>query len=455
MWTASLSRREFLEVFASGTSDAVIERSRRLDLKAVLKEETGGVTVAWGQQPLNQMSFPNLAIVREGEISDLLAALNANPSAVSPFSAFCRLVPFEAARAFLDAPRGDSHLVTSVVIDAVAMLSLVEVQLHSEGIMKLRQASPAACRRTLSYVWARALSAGTPESQLPSLPDKWLEIYEVVNGGALGDLVPSVSKHALAVLRVAASVFHEKQSTSVVQKLTEGLVRSDRVELDRAWRDISAKVGIDVSLEGISKAPREERGSLLQKSLQDHGLGVSKEDRDAARGFLATQVAPNSLDHIDILLTRSGPGAAFWYVFFATLQSPLALLSAFGGIGRRLSRDIHDVESFDMPPKADIGFEEIKVFSRFGMDELGRKIGHSNQIEVELLPLVTAAFRFGRTQSTKPTSSSDLSYNPVPEEVISNLQLISSIVNETMASLKSTPNLEKTSKSRRNRKSFY
>ncbi|MFW8642323.1 hypothetical protein ACOJBO_03435 [Rhizobium beringeri] len=115
-----------------------------------------------------------------------------------------------------------------------------------------------------------------------------------MSGGVLGDLVPSVSKHALTVLRVAASVFHEKQSTSGVQKLTEALVRSDRVELDRAWRDISAKVGIDVSLEGISKAPREERGSLLQKSLQDQGLSASIEDRDAARGFLATQVAPNS-----------------------------------------------------------------------------------------------------------------------------------------------------------------
>jgi hypothetical protein len=83
-----------------------------------------------------------------------------------------------------------------------------------------------------------------------------------------------------------------------------------------------------------------------------------------------------------------------------------------------------------MPPKADIGFEEFKVLSRFGIDDLGRKIG---QIEVELLPLVTAAFRFARTQSAKPASSSELFDNPVPEEVISNLQLISPIVNQTMA----------------------
>ena len=455
MWTASLSRREFLEVFASGPSDAVIRRARRLDMIVVLEAEKGSVTVAWGQQPLNNMSFPNLAVVRENEINDLLAALNANPNAVSPFSAFCRLVPFEASRAFLDAPPGESHVVTTAVIDAVAMLSLVEVQLHSEGVMKLRQASPAACCRTLSYVWAKALAAGTPESQLPSLSDKWMSTYAALNGGAPGAEVATVSRYALNVLKVAADAFHGKRSTSLAHRITEALVRADRIELGWAWSDLSAKVGVDISLDEIAKAPREERGSLLQKALQDHGSLTAAEDRDAARGFLATQVAPNSLDHLDILLTRSGPGAALWYVFFATLQNPIALLNAFGGVGRRLSRDIHDVESFDMPPRADIGFEEFEVLSRYGPDELGRKIGHSNQIDVELLPLVTGSFRFGRSQSSKPAATPDEIQSPNAEEVMSNLLLISSIVNETMASMGAKTASPSPARPKRNRKPYY
>jgi hypothetical protein len=451
MWMASLGKREFLETIAGGPSAETIAAAGEFSGKRALHGLQGRIATLWRDRPEDRHSFPILAVVEESQVRDLLAALNASPKALSPFTAFCRIMDYGQAEAYLDrmgSPRSEA------LVDAVGLLSLVEVQLLSEGQIKARQVSPAAARRTLSFVWGRGVASGLSLMELEELTSRWLEAYSLCNSLNAGESnTPSV-RYVLPVLTTVCGLLENELPFRPIERLMAAIINSDGQAKDSAWREASDYFAMNISLQSIESASREERGAYLQRLFKgEHPSGIS--EQGAAQGFLATQVAPGSLEHLDILLSQGGPEAAFWYVLFAALQEPHAILNAFGGLGRRIGRDMRDREALDRSPRADIGFDELRLLARANADGLMSKVGHSNEIEIELLPGISATFRSGRSAAAKGGSSEQHAFRQWNDLVASDLRRISSLVEKTLAKVEDAAEPDIDSKAKRTRRYRY
>jgi hypothetical protein len=453
MWTATTSRRELLEIGISGLTEKIIKNVKKFDsLKQLtfLKNDTlNDIILCWDEKPLDELSLPILAITPHKESAEMFSALNASPQALSPFSAFCRVLSFDELNEYLERP---TYSKFSKLIDAVTMLAMIEAQIHSDGRMKAGQISPAACRRTFSYVWASAMAANTPPTALADLPTRWLDIYRALNIDAFSENNRIGVSSAIPVLKTAMEVLGGLEPSSPMSMMISGIINRKSVWCEHAWLDLSASLPFRIPLAELARITREERGIFLQRALSERN---SFEYVEAACGFLATQVGPNSLEHLDLLQSRSTPTTMFWYGLFATLQNPPALLAAYSGLGRRLSRDVRKLENLHEAPKADISFEEFKVLSRFNLDDFSRKISHSNEIEIEIVPLLTATFRFGRNQPIRDSIQIQQTlFNERPsmsDFTIAKISQAIAILNQTIAETAS-PNNKTTSAKRKPRK---
>ena len=90
-----------------------------------------------------------------------------------------------------------------------------------------------------------------------------------------------------------------------------------------------------------------------------------------------------------------------WYSFFAALQRQGSALRTNSGPGLRVLRDIRSAPSLDYAPSADISSEELRFAFHASLDQLSRKLGHANEILVELFPGLEASFRFGPRSERK------------------------------------------------------
>ncbi|RUW55480.1 hypothetical protein EOA32_01660 [Mesorhizobium sp. M1A.F.Ca.ET.072.01.1.1] len=451
MWMASLGKREFLETIAGGPSAETIIAASEFSSKRTLHGLQGRIATFWRDQPEDHHSFPILAVVEKSQIRDLLAALNASPKALSPFTAFCRIMDYGQAEAYLNrmgSPRSDA------LVDAVGLLSLVEVQLLSEGQIKARQVSPAAARRTLSFVWGRGVASGLSLMELEELTSRWLEAYSLCNSlNASESNTPSVH-YALPVLTTVCGLIENELPFRPIERLIAAIINSDGQAKDSAWREASDDFALNISLQSIESASREERGAYLQRMFRgEHRPGSS--EQGAAQGFLATQVAPGSLEHLDIVLSQGGPEAAFWYVLFAALQKPHAILNAFGGLGRRIARDVRDCETLDQSPRADMGLDELRLLARANADGLVSKVGHSNEIEIELLPGISATFRFGRSAAVKAGSIEQRAFRMWNDQLASDLRRIYSLVEKTLTEVEDAAEPGIDPKTKRTRRARY
>lgn len=451
MWMASLGKREFLETIAGGPSAQTTTAAREFSDKLTLPGLQGRIATVWRDRPEDHHSFPILAVVERSQIRDLLAALNASPKALSPFTAFCRIMDYSQAEAYLNRI-GSSR--SEALVDAVGLLSLVEVQLLSEGQIKARQVSPAAAKRTLSFVWGRGVASGLSMMELEELTSRWLEAYSLCNSlNASESISPSVH-HVSPVLMTVCGLIENELPFRPIERLIAAIISSDEQAKDAAWREASDDFAMNISLQGIESASREERGAYLQRMFRGEHRPGSLE-QGAAQGFLATQVAPGSLEHLDIVLSQGGPEAAFWYVLFATLQKPHAILNAFGGLGRRISRDVRDCETLDRSPRADIGLDELRLLARANADSLVSKVGHSNEIEIELLPGISATFRFGRSAAAKSGSSEQRAFRLWNDRLASDLRQIHSLVEKTLGEVEDAGGPDVDPKTKRPRRARY
>jgi hypothetical protein len=451
MWMASLGKREFIETIAGGPSAETTNAAREFSGKRALRGLRGKIGTLWQDQPEHRHSFPILAVVEKSQVRDLLAALNASPNALSPFTAFCRIMDYDQAEAYLDRmapPRSEG------LIDVLGLLSLVEVQLLSEGQIKARQVSPAAARRTLSFVWARGVAFGLSLTELEELTNRWLEAYSLCSSLNASENNTSSVHYVLPVLTTVCGLIENELPFSPIERLIAAIIHSDGQAKDSAWREASDYFAMNISLQSIESASREERGAYLQRLFKDErGLGGA--EHVAAQGFLATQVAPGSLEHLDIVLSQGGPEAAFWYVLFAALQKPRAILNAFGGLGRRIARDVRDCETLDRSPRADIALDELRLLARVNADGLMSKVGHSNEIEIELLPGISATFRFGRSAAAKAGSSEQHAFRLWNDRLASDLRRISSLVEKTLAEVEDAAEPGIGAKTKRIRRTRY
>jgi len=401
MWNARLSRRELIELVlgASKPGDLNLRRTTGVSVSG----DPESIHVFWEHEPRGGIDLPNLIVVPEGADTELLVALNASPQAPAPITALARVITRKEAQELFGGALLDT---TGDVLPMTVALAMAEAVLHSEGRLNIRQVTPAVCKRTLSYAWGKALALRAPASAVEKLPSRWVDTYALINTSTSSQSIRATVGSLIGPLGTCAQIGLGIQPPGVVGKLAFACLMKDRLAQERAWQELSRGIDVSLPIDYIASATREERGAHLHRALRAAGPEATDENVFAACAFLATQVAPGSLEHLEVLRTTAHPAVVFWYAIFAALQTPSEILTGNGGVGIRVLRDLSKVEDHIARPTADIAFAELKALERVGIDSLARKFGHVGEVEVELIPLVTSSFSY-HSRSSKARSESE------------------------------------------------
>lgn len=394
MWQATVSRRELLEIVLGGKKPPPTHFERQMSLEAA-NPLNRNVLMIWNEEPTLRPQFPSLVVVADDERDAIFAQINSNPGGASPFTAFCRVLTESEARLFSRSRKNDSD---SVILEALVGVAFCEAIIHSGGALHPVDLSPAICKRTVAFAWAKGLANGVPIEALDLLIENWLEALNLCNGAERAEAMKSAVNSSIPIFTVAKNLCFGMLPMDPIGRLCEALIENNDGELQIHWRVLSSRLNRSISLSEIAESAREERGSYLQLALNT--LTNSDDWTDAALcGFLATRVSPGTFEHLEFLMERGSPRVAMWYCFFAALQQPRGVLGFSGGLGSRVVRDISRTESIDMRPTADVSLAELRVLARGGMESMARRLGHSNEIEIEILPTLSCSFRFNIKQA--------------------------------------------------------
>lgn len=395
MWYRTVTRKELVELFLSPQSDRPGESAFNTSIPKKFGA-SDSVLLGWGEDPSASAILPCLAVVDDADLADLLALLNANPQGPSPVSAFCRFIGKEHFLQYLEPPPLDF---TSPQIAPFIALSFAESLVLSDGQIKLADLGPAICQRTLSFTWAKAIAAKVPFSQLGHLVDSWAEAYAMTSDNQRATKVADSAGALFSVLRVVTELAVGSSSTSPEAAFCRALQDRSKSDQETAWKRLSSSFSEMPSLTAISEATREERGQIFQ-----HAVRVNADPFTLA--LLAAQISPGTLDHIEIVQLQRDPRVVYWYTVLAALARPQALLSANGALGRRLERIASRLPTLEDFPECDLSFVELRVLSRLGLEYLSRRLEHAGEMSVELIPLITASFRFP-TRGGRSAEASD------------------------------------------------
>lgn len=432
MWHIQFSRRDFVEFWLGSTKNSKNKAQRVSSFIGAAVGDTE-VHAYWQHEPSTSYMFPNVVVVPDAEISDLLTAINSSPQAPAPVSAFCRVLTAQDAQSYFSTPPMD---LSEDILSAVVSLAMAEAVLHSEGKISWRQLSPAACKRTLSYAWGKALAARAPSESFQKLPSRWLDTYSLINSQNNIDPVRHTIAGAIGALSAYAKVATGIPPLDQAGSLAYALHQRDKKSVATYWKQVCKVFEYKTSLDELSQSTREERAAYLQQALRLATSTPSDDFAASACAFIATQVAPGSLEHLDLLRQSGNSSLVFWYALYASLQTPNEIMAAQSGLGYRIYRDIARTEEHLSEPTGDIAFEELKALARIGIESFSKKFGHTNEIEVELIPLVTSSFTYfsknSKTQRSEVYQQEDMyqttkKYAPHKaqlEQVISSLMQI-------------------------------
>lgn len=413
MWSALVNRREVFEVFLGSIKG--IERRIRKASKISL-ESGSDILLVWESDPTLRPIFPILVVVAEEDIQNTLSAIAASPQSPSPVTALSRiLTPDEAKQNFDDEPlKFDER-----IFPALTALTFAEAVLHGDGRIGTKQLSPLLCKRTLSFAWGKTIASRVEGDSLLELPSRWLEVYSILNSNSTNTVAHYVVDSFVGILSLLTQLGIGYRPETAAGALAYELLNGDQDTQEIAWETLGSKLTRFIKIDALQSLAREERGSYLQDALKKMSMGSAGEQFElaAACAFLATRLAPGSLEHLEILRSHQRSDLLAWYAIFAALQNPREILSLYGGLGFRISRDMLQVEDKLSPPSTDIAYSELRMLARGNLESLVGRIGHLSELQVELIPYISTSFTFQtKNRIRKPDNQQSLDMElPEPE----------------------------------------
>lgn len=400
MWSALVSRREVFELFLGS---AKVVKGRVRETSELRLGAEGETLLVWDCDPTQRFVLPSLMVVTDEDEQSALSAIAAAPQTPSPVTALTRVLTREEARQQFD---NDVLTIDERVFPALTALTFVEAVLHGGGRIGTKQLTPLICRRTLAFAWGRTLASRAGGEAFLELPARWLDVYSLLNSPSTHDAAQYAVDPIVRVLGLLTQIAHGYRPETATAGLAYEILNGTKASQEQAWERLAASLSRLIRIDTLQSLTREERGSYLQDALRkmsSSGSYVEQGDMAAACAFLATRLAPGSLEHLEILREQRRPDLLAWYGIFAALQTPQEILSMYGGLGFRSSRDMLRVEDKLASPSADISYSELKILARGGLESLASRIGHSSELQVELVPYVSTSFTFQPKNRVRPT----------------------------------------------------
>lgn len=396
MYTASVSRREFLDILQRSYPGTPLSRTRDErdydlkgeDLQLVWKDE----------RQCRDYVLPSMVVIPAGGQKDFFAWAFTYLATLRPFTAFIRVVE---PSLFQSITRTESQRNLARVSEAFIALIIGEATSYVEPRLDLRQLTSNACANTHSYALTRATVLGLGE----------FSEHVSIAWASLGELTRQTRRHFdLASLRAPFQVLFELLTGRSGPTLTppNDLVRQACGELlksgdinDRTWRELSDTLGGLFELRAQMQESRENRVRTLERASEwfaDHRRAEPLLSAFVC-GYLCSRIAPGDLDHLNLVsrFLPNTPAAMLWFSVCSGLQSHGQVSAFADGLGSRILRDLEQSEDLFGRPRCDIALAELELLSMRDKPLTDFRTSSNGMLTVELIPAVTTSIRWQRT----------------------------------------------------------
>lgn len=398
MWNLSLTRKDFIDLWLGGSRKLLGLASEQ---SIVSEPDENFISLQWDLRPSGEYYFPDRVIASDEDLRHIFTALNSSPTAATPVSAYTRILNFkEYKECFLKIPRAHTSQldITPLELAPFIAMAIAESSLLAEDRSSWKEISLAGCVKTLSFTWGKVVKSGRSISTTEELPSRWFRTYLAVRNITTSESLRRTVTASAGALNTYLKLSQGLQPSGYPEALADALYRRDKKLINVVWVELTRRYGFDISLESLKLATREERASYLQQALKYSLSPEGNESLSALCAFIATQVAPGSLEHLDLLRNSGNPEIVFWYAMYAALLSPEEILGTLGGLGYRLYKLMSASDTHSQQTTADVCYAEFKVLERSGIDSFLKKTNSSRELKVELLPYITVPFEYSSAQ---------------------------------------------------------
>ncbi len=421
MWSKTLTRREFVDLFQNQTFGSMPGLRETRSLGAPSGEE---IEVLWKFSPVEFGWAPTVAIVESSAQLDFLAWISTYLQTARPLTAFCRVVDRWTAEEMLRKSRPPS---LGRFTSACLGLILGEAVSYVAGKREIRNISPQACYATFSYAVSRAVALDVPADSISELPRRWNYARSLIGSSQLPvaiDLLQNVWG-VLANITRNESLFSQRHLFGPALHLPkwraphEAIVRCCEDLLfgelsQQSWFELVQFVPRLSGLRAELSGPREGRVKLLEVALEAL-RGVGQSERESSLGsfliaYLASAISPGSLDHIQLLtpLLTGFPDVILWYGLLAGLHSRTGTISGVNGLGRRIIRELLREDDLLSAPSCDMALSELEILTPSMRSGSEPRFTSQSSLAIELVPCVNAIFRLSRSDDSTSAIGKDL-----------------------------------------------
>ncbi len=383
-------RQGFLELL----SRRQVAPSRKR-LGFVGRGRAGQLRLLWGQDRRDGDPMPSVIQCRASEMHDLLAWGATYLGDYRPWTAYCRVLPFEQP-----IPSGACG---SPVTSAAQHVALVVAEAIIQTGQDPRRIETTTYASTLSFVMARGLAVEQDPQQLSSLLERWKALVQIARSrrqARQGRVIAEVWSFALGLDAPAPTLF--ETISSPVHRAVQTVQAEGEIPL-ALLAELFPPLGATPTWEAEMAGRMEQRVKFLSHLA---GSRAPEPGRSLVFGYLASKLA-DGLDHWRLCL-QAGPSALLWYAWFAGERSPTAVFGAFGGIARLLRREIEAANDVLRSPSHDIAFDELALLAGEDHPRLDFRTRRATELRVELAPTVVATVSWGIREGARPPVSSEV-----------------------------------------------
>ncbi len=400
MWTKTLTRDDLLELLqARGVVvDGVLESSRIVG--------GGQAQVIWRQDPRQYAGLPAVIVIDEGKQREFLAWAASYLHDLSPLTAFCRVIDTSSAeRALRYKAIPSLGMLEEVCLGVIFAEALSHARARLERF-SVKELTGAACVATYSFSMARALAVGAlgPES------DPITEVWERARTAARQPTLKLSARQAREVWAIVVALGRSEDDLFEVEGGKGGEPRAAvtsacldlyrRGEISSAgWAALVGRSPELIALRDRMRDSVEDRVRAVERALEQlqQGGGANPTASGFVAGYLASRVAPGSLDHFDLLWPQVDrfPLSPLWYGLCAGLDARRNPNVYVGAVGRRVAREVLRAEALTDTPRCDIAIAELVMLTSGEAGSGDLRIGAHGFAEVELVPCVATTIRLG------------------------------------------------------------
>lgn len=361
-----------------------------------------GVAGIWSRDPANHAALPEVLLTADGQERDWLAWLATFAPTLRPFTAYCRVLGISVFRELQEAAKEPA---LGRIENACVGLILGEVLSSEEVLARLREPFTASsCASALSFALTRELAMHSRRVfKSEHLPGRWSLVRQLTRQRErtldVGEIVAVAEVlRALACGGVASGV------DPVLLPASQQVLEAG--ELNLGSEGLGS--GFDAAAREMT-GPREDRVAAFERALRHQLTNKGPQVEGFAWGYLASRINPGSITHAPLLASvlQRAPSALLWYGVLAGFAADSGVLSEFGGIGRRVLRDLVMADDLVGRPRADLAAGELEIL--LGVDRAGEfSVTSPSQIVVELEPRIWTVVNWSsRMRSRRTTDTID------------------------------------------------